>query len=310
MASVDGFATEYVNDRVVGGSLDRCAFLSFRRPSNEVLCPWRMESCVVQPLGDGAELSLGPAGLLTGLWASPAGRLYATRYPDELYTRQPGESSWHRLAFGAHLELLGVGGTSDETLFVWGRDVDRPRMWRLRNRGFEEVPSPGNGVRFVTGVDAERAFVAGEGGMLSRWTQDEWLPLEVGVRHAYTCLHQAGGDELWATTEYGKLVEITGEGACLRSRLDAPLYSVCRWNGALWVAAGPRGLFRLDEPGRELVPEDPSTAAIGLSGGEDLLVLTEDAVEVRTSSGSSTLCEAAFLHARASVAPWWTEEAS
>jgi hypothetical protein len=125
------------------------------------------------------------------------------------------------------------------------------------------------------------------------------------VRNA-SGLFVGDADDLWLTTDNGKLFEGTSHGWALRTQLDAPLYDVARWRGTLYVAAGPRGLLRLVDRSNELAPAALDVAATCLESRGDLLALTPSYL-ASTSDGSSfqVACRDAVALPRGASRPRW-----
>ncbi len=313
----DAHATEYSFDSVSGFGVERCVFLAYRRPAEHIVDPGRMESWLVRPSEDATvngdrtiHMDLGLHGYATGAWLSPTGVTYVVTFDGALYVRAPGDDGapggWHRTDFGRDVELHGVWGIDDRDLYIWGRDTWRPLMWHLGRGAITAMPAPPGRTTIVRGVGPELLYAAGDGGFLARWDGSSWERMRLSLSRPVTGLCVADVDDLWITTDNGKLFEGTSHGWALRLQLDAPLYDVGRWRGALWIAGGRRGLFRLVDRRDELEPVAPDVGAVAIETRGDLLVLADDCLTV-SSDGSDfrITCRDVLLAEREAEAPSW-----
>lgn len=283
----DEHGTAYSFDSITGGQLDGCAFLAFRREPESRLTPWEMESWIVLPSDSFAltgerliALELGVHGFLTGAWYAPSGVVYATEFDGRLYMRDPSGRGWRASDFGADVQLHGVWGLDDRQVYVWGRNAWGPCLWRLAENQFEAMPTPPGFITTLRGTAPENLYAAGRRGLLARWDGGRWLRIRLRLLRDVTGMSVDGVDDLWVTTDNGKLFEGTRHGWALRAHFDGPLFDVARWRGELWVAAGNRGVFTLEGRTNALVPRAPDVPAVALSSGAELLVLGEDALAV------------------------------
>ncbi len=255
-------------------------------------------------------LDLGLQGYITGVWFSPTGATYVVTFDGTLYTRGPAEEAayggWRRVDFGREVELHGIWGIDDNDVYVWGRDAWRPLMWHLSRGAITAMPAPPGRTTIVRGLGPELLYAAGDGGFVARWDGSTWARIRLPLSRPVTGLYVGNIDDVWLTTDNGKLFEGTSHGWALRLQLDAPLYDVGRWRGAVWVAAGRRGLFRLVDRRDELAPVAPDIGAIALDTRGDLLALSEDCLASSSDGSEFTVtCRDVLLQEREAEAPLW-----
>jgi len=313
----DDLGTEFRFDQLTGTSVDRCAWVGYRALPFAAHDPTRMESWVVLPsetfAPEGARLvglELGVPGFLTGLWYAPSGRLFASDFHGRIYVREIDERalpSWRVEDWGELVELHGVWGLDDHHVYVWGRDAYGPRMWQTFEGRFVGMQAPPGPTTFVRGCSPECLYAAGAGGALAHWNGHGWRPVPIQSVRPATGLCVVSEDEIWLTTDMGKLFEGTSHGWALRAELDGPLCDVMRWRGQLLLAAKDRGLLQLDEPTNGISPVDLMLPAIGLAGDTDtLLALTEDYLAVSKDGRKfEVLCREVALEHRENEAPLW-----
>jgi hypothetical protein len=307
----DEHGSEYGYDAISGYAIENCAFAAYRTIAEGLIDPARMESWIVRPSERGApfarqvELELGLHGYITGLWFSPAGAVYATDLRGRLHVCAP-EQGWKWIDLGRDVELHGVWGFDDRDLYLWGRSTGRAAMWRLSGAGLEAMPAPDGRITIVRGVSSELLYAAGDRGLLARWNGRSWTRLRLPTVCNASGLFASDPDDLWLTTDNGKLFEGTSHGWALRARYDAPLYDVARWRGTLYVAAGPRGLLKLADRTDVLESAALEIEAICLESRGDLLALTPRYL-ASSSEGTSfrIVCRDALALARSAKRPHW-----
>ncbi len=311
----DSLGTELRFDHLTGMRPGACAFVGYRMPAGSAPQPARMESWVLRPSADlergepMVDVGLGVQGFVTGLYRTPSGVVYAVDFDGRLYVQRPdGEAAaWQTQDWGGMVELHGVWGLSDDHVFVWGRDAHGPRFWELFEGHFVNMSAPPSPLTCVAGARPDCLYAAGPAGYLGHWNGLEWRRIPIRSMRTATALHAVGEDEIWLTTDMGKLFEGSRHGWGLRAELDAPLCDVRRWRGELYVAARSLGLWRLEGRSNRLVPVDLMLPAIGLAGDEGaLLVLTDEALAV-TYDGQrfDTLAHGTLLSLRGGARPLW-----
>ncbi|MCA9608455.1 MAG: hypothetical protein KC619_22780 [Myxococcales bacterium] len=314
----DAKGNELRFDHLTGHALGRCAFMGYRAPAQTVPRPAFMESWSLQPsaeLDDGAReirVDLGLRGFVTGLWMAPSGTLYAVDFDGRLYVQRPDGAarSWETQDWGRLVELHGIAGLAEDCAFVWGRDANQPRMWELFEGRFVNMTAPPSRLTCVAGAHAQCVYAAGPAGYLARWDGAEWHRIAIRSMRPATALHVVDEDEIWLTTDMGKLFEGSRHGWGLRAEMEVPLCGVRRWRGELFVAAKDHGLWKLDGRSSRFAPVDLMLPAIGFAGDEDtLLVLTEDYLAV-THDGVEfeVVAREALAQLRGYEPPLWSDE--
>ena len=314
----DQRGTEYRFDHLSGQSLSECAFAAYRSVPRIVPDPTRMESWVVQPSGDSGwhgrklDLDLGVVGFVTGVYRAPAGTLYVSDLHGRMYVQrvssETGVRSWTMQQWGEMVELHGIVGLGDELVYVWGRDADQFRMWELFEGRFVNMTAPPQRVTCMHGTGPECLYAAGPAGFLSRWDGESWRRLVIRSARPATSLHVVDNNEIWLTTDMGKLFEGSRHGWGLRAEVEVPLCASFRWRDDLYVAAKEHGLWKLKGKSCELEPVDLQLPAIGFAGcDEELLVLTEEYL-ARSTDGCDfrIVAREALRKHRGSSRPLWS----
>ncbi|MBZ0119881.1 MAG: hypothetical protein K8H88_23030 [Sandaracinaceae bacterium] len=281
---LDRWGTGYLYDQITGPALGRCAFLGYRVEAGARVDPTRTESFALLPEAEATDglrtvlVELGVKGLLTGLWWSPSDRVFATDLHGRVYVRHTdtgGALAWSVIDLGADVEVHGVWGVDDQRVFVWGRDATRSRMWFLHGTELRPMAACPGDVTLVRGTKS-CLYAAGAQGLVAKWAGDCWERCRVRTLRPITGLCVVDEDELWATTDNGKLFEGTSHGWALRAQYDAPLCDVARWNDRLYVAAKDRGLLELIEGSDRFRVVSTELAPLALEAREMLLALGED----------------------------------
>lgn len=310
--------TEFRFDHVTGTRPGRCAFVGYRSPARSVPQPARMESWSLQPaaeLDHGAraiDVDLGLQGFVTGLWMAPSSTLYAVDFDGRLHVqRSEGEGgvrSWETQDWGGMVELHGIVGLAEDCAFVWGRDAEQPRMWELFEGRFVNMTAPPSRITCVGGVRADCLYAAGPAGYLAQWDGVDWRQIAIRSMRPATALSVVSEDEMWLTTDMGKLFEGSRHGWGLRAEMEAPLCDVRRWRGEVFVAAKEHGLWKLDGRTNRFAPVELMLPAIGFAGDEEtLLVLTEDYLAVsKDGAHFDILAREALAQLRDGEPPLWS----
>ncbi|RZO60829.1 MAG: hypothetical protein EVA89_12720 [Sandaracinaceae bacterium] len=313
----DDRGTVYSFDAVTGGRLEGSAFLAYRYEPDTRVTPWRMESWVVLPSDNTSltgerliSLELGIHGYLTRVWRAPGGSVFASDFDGRLYVRDPLGRGWRATNLGPDVQLHGVWGVSDDRYYVWGRGAWGPFIWAAVDGQFQQMPAPPGYITTLRGTSPDLLYAAGRRGLLAKWDGERWTKIELHVLRDLTGLSAGEPNDLWATTESGKLFEGTQHGWALRAQFDGPLFDVVRWAGDVWVAAGRRGLLKLRGKTNMFESRAPDVAAISLSPGADLLAVGEDSLAVsRDGVEFQIVCRHALRSHRQGRPPRWASGA-
>lgn len=314
----DRLGTEFRFDHLTGTAPQRCAFVGYRREPLTVVNPFRMESWVVLP-GDSVaaggqravSLELGRRGHISGLWHGPSGDLYATELHGRVHVRrtdqESGTRTWQLQDWGPSVELHGVWGLDEQTVFVWGRDAHQYRLWCLFEGRFVAMPAPRTPITVLRGCSQRCLYAAGSGGSLFRWDGIGWRSVAIRSMRPATGLVVVNEDEIWLTTDMGKLFEGTSHGWAQRAQVKGPLCDVMRWRGRLLLAGAEQGLLELVGLGHRILPVATRYPVIGLAGDDSLLLaLTEDCLLASIDGQEfSEECREVVQAQRGGKQPFW-----
>lgn len=254
------FQTVY--DAASGPSHLECAFIARRFDVAQGYVPGESESLIVTArLPEGSDRArmatqIGTTGHYTGVWRTvgPSPRIWACAHRGWVGHRAvdaPADTRWEREKLATHPRgMAGVEEGPHAGVYVWGSVGAVHAFFRSRLEAgapFESLPTPDLRVRAVAG-DEQALFAVGEGGA-ARWRGDGWESLEVDCESALVAA-AAGDGRLFAVADNGAF--FAGEGTLeevgeLPSALPGDLRALARWRGALWIAAGRLGLWRLDD---------------------------------------------------------------
>ncbi len=251
------FQTVY--DAASGASHLDCAFLARRFDPAAGYVEGESESLVVtsRRREDSARgrmaTQIGTRGHYTGLWRSlgPEPRLWACArrgWVGHVASAAPAGTKWDRDLLTTQPEgLQGIDDGAHQGVYVWGSLGAEHSLHRYPVGGgaAEALAHPGLRIAALTG-DAERLVVAGDGaasyggGTWARLRIDTDAPLvAVALAEERVVVCTEGGVFLAGTdalTEVGRLP----------SALPGDIRAIAWWHGALWIAAGRLGLWRLD----------------------------------------------------------------
>lgn len=115
-----------------------------------------------------------------------AGRLVACG-ANGVVLRQ-GDAGWERLGRDMELDLYGIGGTADGTLYVAG---DRGLAARIDAQGWQDLHLPTDATLLtVQGLPSGEAIVAGENGLFFQGRGALWQPVAGAPASHDLCLYQ------------------------------------------------------------------------------------------------------------------------
>jgi hypothetical protein len=176
------------------------------------------------PLPGCPETSL-PAGTdLAGVWAGPAGEVWAVGEGGMIGRREPDAAggTWCWCAAGTDASLNAVWGTGSDDVWIVG---DGGHVLHFGGSGFDPVDVHSTAaLADVWGTSAQSLFVVGDQGVARHFDGSTWRNVDVGGEHQLFGVWGAGADAIWAV---GRVpLHGTYEGA------EAEVY---RWTSGAWV---------------------------------------------------------------------------
>jgi hypothetical protein len=264
-----------------GTSLWACHFLLLRFDEKRGFKPNQGESWIFQKEGSTTHFLYGGLGWYTGLWRSPAGKVYAPSiagFVDVNPDPRPRAAPWRADQLGA--TLGGVWGLDDETVFTWGHRGQNTVLFRYDGAKWSEIESPGDIVG-MHGIEEKGIHAVGARGLIARWDGRKWKKQPSPTKSVLSSVFVASDEEMYAVGN-GVVLQGSVHGWALVTDIPTHAFGVAKWKGEVWVGASEKGLMKL--AGSRLVPAKPNVKAINLDARGDLLITTHDFV-AGTSDG-------------------------
>jgi hypothetical protein len=191
-------------------------------------------------------------GWFTGLWRSPADRVYVTESWGRIYAydKPNGEGVTITKLDGA---LFGIWGLDDGHVLAWGEHGTTPVMYRWDGRAWAPVASPPYRVYAVHGLAPDHLWACGPRGAASHWDGTRWRTVPTASDEILVSVFAAGADEIYGCGNHGTLFQGSRDGwtrvGAIPGALPGDVTAVAMWNGALLVAANRLGLWRRSAAG-------------------------------------------------------------
>lgn len=282
-----------------------CHMLAYRFPAGQGFDPATGESWVFQQRGRRFQAHLKKMGWYTHLWRSPAGLVYVTDADGYVQqTSAPDSTQWSTHEIGGMCG--GVFGIDDAHVYLWGLRGQTDFMMRWDGEAWTEMPSPQGGIVAIHGTSPELLFAVGDGGLISRWDGSSWTDMPAPSDEPLRSVFVVSPDEVWACGNRGGLLQGSVHGWTQVLTHEAPLASVAKFKGDLWVGAtGDAGLCKLVDGALDSIK--PNLPSVKLeSRGERLLFFNlgviGDTEDGQSFKGYSTSGVAELL---ASEIPRW-----
>lgn len=269
-----------------GPDLERCCFLGYRYDASIGFVWDHLESWVLTRSAKGLEPLLSQRGWLTDLWRSPRGVVHVSTAGRMVRLEQDTSGSkWRREVQTLDAALSGVWGLDDSLVFAWGERGSEPAMFVSNGDGWRAIPSPGY-VNGVHGIAPDLIYAVGAQGLLARWNGTTWSRLPSFTDTMLSRVFVVSPDEMYAVGAGKRLLEGTVHGWSEVLHTDFPLMDVAKHGGAVFVAAGPEGLFTLE--GRSLKPFSKKVTPDRFDAREELLISARAHI-VQLASGPQLL---------------------
>ena len=241
---------------VSGLDVDDLCFVCVRFPRSKGFKPTHSDSWIMRQDAEGLRPLYGYSGWATGLWYS--GRaLFATYSRGKvIHFSAIGDDAkgdvWDLDELPA--ALMGVWGLDEKNVFAWAdRDLSSGIMFRWNGKKWAELPSPGFGVLDVHGVAKDLVLAVGRDGLAAHWNGKAWKRARVPTESNLNGVRVSSADEIWAVGEDGSVLRGSTQRWELVAEHATPLYSVARFAGETWVAAGEAGTGALRDGKVEIV---------------------------------------------------------
>ncbi|MCP3098219.1 hypothetical protein LZ198_04920 [Myxococcus sp. K15C18031901] len=281
-------ATNYYS--ASGPEVDACAFLGQRYDEERGYKPFESECWVLsfRPKAGGglsAMYHFGSTGLLSRLWRSPRGAVFASSVTDAKILFHPdlhGDPKHRFESMKLGVPLNGVWGLDDNYVLAWGATFEGTRhVFRYDGKNWNEIPSPDFEVRAMHGLAPDCIYAVGVGGGVASWDGNVWKRFPVPTDEVLNSVFVADPDEIYATGGAGSLLEGSahGWGRIAEGPVPGmPLFAVVKWKEELWVAAGQFGLFKRVGTQNQIECIKPNLSAVGLDARKNLLISCKDRI--------------------------------
>jgi len=295
-----------------GPAYNAAYFLGLRFEEEEGFQPHDSEWWVMHttPVDGKTKTSIqyGTSRWLTRIWRSPAGVAYVSDAEGEIHVNPDLRASdsharWTRHSFPC--PIMGLWGLDDQSVYAWG---STPKVgfhvFRWDGKVWHDLPSPGFDVLDVHGAAPDLVYAVGVAGAVARFDGRAWSRLASPVNENLVSVFVASGDEQYATGHRGSLLEGSASGwgkVAQGPSTDWPLHAAVKWQGELWIAAGPFGLLKRAGTTSRLDAVKPKLRATALEGGEALVVTGDDMIAgTRDGKDFKAAAQGVLLSMRAS----------
>jgi hypothetical protein len=279
------WATVY--DRANGLSLDRCVFPAWRFDAATGIVPGQSETWLMA--SERSNDSLDVHGHIpskyhyVATWMTEAGGVFvadrlnsSVYYSPDFDAAKGGKWQHHHVP----MHPLGLCGTPDGGMFVWGSFHSACLLFSWNGQGFDLMPVPGFAIHAMHGRHANALWAAGALGMVAFWNGETWTSFKTETNEFLNSIFMCEDGRVYATGSWGSLVRggiDRGQFEPWITMIDGPsagtrFHGVVHWQGAVWLAAAEQGLMRLPDGGENLQLFGPECTAIGLHARERLIV--------------------------------------
>jgi len=265
----------YVMSHVSGLRHDDHHFLVLRFDAKAGFKPGEGESWIVRFTPGKLSLLRGGLCWFTGLWRSPAGRVYVSSADSEVLSNpDPGLRAAPWQTHSLRGTLTGVWGIDDECVFTWGLKGKGTVVYRFDGSTWTEIESPGEVVA-MHGTSPKLVYAVGRRGLISRWDGKKWNKVSSPTQAVLSDVFVAGEEEMYAV---GDRIVLQGSlhGWTHLADADTHLFGVAKWKGKVWIGGAAEGLFKIERD--KLVSVDAELHAERIDARGELLVASPEAI--------------------------------
>jgi hypothetical protein len=174
------------------------------------------------PLPGCPETTLAAGTDLNGVWAGPAGEVWAVGKGGTVGRREPSSGRWCWCTPGPDVAMNAVWGDASDDVWIVG---DGGAVLRFGGSGFSTVDVHTDvNLADVWGSSASNLFVVGDGGVSRHFDGSAWVDADVGAEHQLRAAWGSSATAIWAVGR--RPVHATWDGA------EAEVFS---WTGGTWV---------------------------------------------------------------------------
>jgi len=260
----------YLLGKPSGISIGACHFLVLRFDEKWGFNPDVGESLVMQNVGEVTHCLYGGRGWYTGLWRSPAGKVYISDAAERIHFNPdpaPRAAPWRVDPLAG--TLTGIWGLDDQFVLTWGLRRKTTVMYRYNGSKWSEIESPGEVVG-VHGISPDLVMAVGTQGLIARWDGKKWSRMVTPARGVLSAVHVASEDEMYAVGSKNGLYQGSVHGWAEVLEGPGPMFGITKWKGEIWVGAAQNGLMKL--AGNKLDVIKANVKAEKLDARVDLLI--------------------------------------
>jgi hypothetical protein len=272
-----------------GPAFSDCCFLGQRYEAETGYKPYEAECWIcgveVNPKGGyTVHAYRGSTAWFTGLWRSPAGRLYVCDAEGRITMNSDlktdyGKGTWEEHKTGD--ALFGMWGLDDNTVFAWGSRIKDHPVYRFDGKAWSEIANPGFKIESMHGIASDFVYAVGHDGGIARFDGKSWQRFPAPSPEQLTSVFVAGPDEMYAVGAAGSVLEGSAHGWGKIGEgpgLPGPLQCVAKFKGELWVGAGRFGLARRKGTTSEMELIKPNIHAVSFDVGQNMVIATKDVI--------------------------------
>ena len=267
----------YIISHATGQDRSDIHFLVLRFDQRYGFKPGEGESWIMRTSAGKLYNLLGGLTWFTGLWRSPAGRVYAARADSAVMVNEDPRvraAPWKENKVQG--TLAGVWGLDDRFVIAWGIHRGKGVMHRFDGRKWSPMESPGE-IYGMHGLAPNLVYAVGVKGLIARWDGTRWNQVPSPTKAGLAGVVVADEGEMYAVGD-GVVLRGSPEGWSVAAKGDSHMVGVAKWKDKVFVGAAQKGLLMLAR--NKLVPVDPEIKAERIDAQRELIVSSPDAVAV------------------------------
>jgi hypothetical protein len=252
-------------------------FLVLRFDQRYGFKPGEGECWVMRAAGGKLYSLYGGIAWFTGLWRSPAGRVYVASADSAVVVND--NPIVHAAPFKEHKlqgTLAGVWGLDDRFVLTWGIHRGKGVMHRFDGKKWSPMESPGE-IYGVHGLAPDLVYSVGVKGLIARWDGVRWNKVASPTKAVLSEVHVVDEDEVYAV---GDRVVLRGSprGWTVAAKGTSHMCGLAKRKDEVFVGAAQKGLLKLAQ--NKLVTVDTEIKAERIDARGELIVSSPDAVAV------------------------------
>jgi hypothetical protein len=189
---------------------------------------------------------------VTSMARAPSGRLFAVDMDGKLHSTDL-KGHWTVQDLGCSGGLVSLWVASEDELFAAGDSGDRVRIFKGQ---IEVARDPQNRtLNGVHGCSPEDVYMVGDEGLILQYRRGQWLEMEPPTNHTMYAVLCLSPREVYVAGMGGMIFRGNGDGWEQLRAPNVSMTDLAWYRGALYVAAGEDGVYRLEAQGLEKVED-------------------------------------------------------